>query len=323
MKALSVFSGGLDSILATQLIRCQGIEVQAIFFKTPFFSSDKAENYAKSIGVPLKVIDITEEHLDIVKEPKHGYGRNMNPCIDCHSLMLRTALKMLEQENASFILTGDVLGQRSMSQKRKALELIENETGIEGLVLRPLSAKRLPITLPEKLGWIDRKQLMGFTGKSRKPQIKLAEELNIKEYPSPAGGCLLTDKVFSERLRDLFAYDKAIEIRDIELLKFGRHFRTCPESKIIIGRNHSENQAIQNLSNVNDLLLHSIEIPGPAVLVTGKTTPEVEKMASVMTVSYSDSGDKENTKISFKRGGIEEIFSIKGKAITELKQYMI
>lgn len=217
MKALSVFSGGLDSMLATQLIRAQNIDVQAIFFETPFFSPNKAAKSAETIGVPFTVIDITEEHLEIVKKPVHGHGGNMNPCIDCHALMFRTALKMLEQENAGFIFTGEVLGQRPMSQNRKALDIIEKEVGVEGLVVRPLSAKCLPVTIPEKKGWIDREKLMGLSGRSRKPQIKLAEEFNIKEYPSPAGGCLLTDKIFSNRLRDLFSSENGFEIREIEL----------------------------------------------------------------------------------------------------------
>ncbi|MFC1890779.1 tRNA 4-thiouridine(8) synthase ThiI [Thermodesulfobacteriota bacterium] len=323
MKALSVFSGGLDSMLATQLIRAQDIEVQAIFFETPFFSPHKAAKSADTIGVPFKVVDITKKHLEIVKNPKHGHGGNMNPCIDCHAVMFRTAVKMLEQENAKFIITGEVLGQRPMSQNRKALEIIEKEIGMEGIVLRPLSAKCLPVTTPEKQGWVDREKLMGLSGRSRKPQIKLADKFNIKEYPSPAGGCLLTDKIFSQRLRDLFAPGNKLEIREIELLKIGRHFRTSPDSKIIVGRNKAENQTIKSLSTEHDLLLNCGPIPGPTALVTGTVTPEVEKIAAIITASYSDADNSISTEINLKRGDEEKKTAVKGLGKTELKQYMV
>jgi tRNA U34 2-thiouridine synthase MnmA/TrmU len=202
MKALCVFSGGLDSMLASELIRAQGIEVLALFFETPFFASPQARKSAESIALPIKVVDITDTHLEMLKNPRHGYGGHMNPCIDCHALMIRTAGEMLEQEGASFIITGEVMGQRPMSQNLKALSMVASESGFQKLILRPLSAKRLPITLPEEEGWVDRERLLGFSGRSRKPQMELAERLHITEYPSPAGGCLLTDEVFSRRLKD-------------------------------------------------------------------------------------------------------------------------
>ena len=242
MKALCAFSGGLDSLLASELIRGQGIDVLALFFETPFFSSTKARRSAEAINLPIKVVDITDRHLRMLRDPKHGFGGHMNPCIDCHALMIRITGEMLQKEGASFVITGEVVGQRPMSQNIKALSMVECESGLQGLLLRPLSAKRLQPTIPEERGWIQREELMGFSGRSRKPQIELAERLHIKEYPSPAGGCLLTDEVFSRRLKDLLSTKPDFELREIELLKVGRHFRLGPNTKLVVGRNKKENQ---------------------------------------------------------------------------------
>jgi tRNA U34 2-thiouridine synthase MnmA/TrmU len=295
MKALCVFSGGLDSMLASELIRAQGIEVLALFFETPFFASPQARKSAESIALPIKVVDITDSHLEMLKNPKYGYGGHMNPCIDCHALMIRTAGGMLEQERASFIITGEVMGQRPMSQNLKALSMVASESGFQKLILRPLSAKRLPITLPEEKGWVDRERLLGFSGRSRKPQMELAERLHITEYPSPAGGCLLTDEVFSRRLKDLLSASPHLALREIELLKLGRHFRIGPHTKLVVGRNEKENHTIHSLSKETDLVLRTVSVPGPTVLVLGDLTPEMEDLAASITVSYSDAGNDELT----------------------------
>ncbi len=300
MKALSLFSGGLDSILASELVRSQGIEIQAFFLKTPFFSSNKkvAES-ANAIRLPLKVIDITNRHLDIVKKPKYGYGENMNPCIDCHALMLRIAGEMMEDEKAHFIITGDVLGQRPMSQNRKALFIIDSESGLDGLVLRPLSAKNLPPTIPETKGWVNREKMLNYSGRSRKPQMDLARSLNITNYPSPAGGCLLTDSVFSRRLEDIMSSDTPILSREIELLKIGRHFRIGPKTKIIVGRNEDENRSIDMLAAENEILLNTVSVPGPTALITGEISSLIGELAAAITASYSDAHNGE-VEISLK-----------------------
>jgi len=323
MKALSVFSGGLDSMLASELIRAQGIEVQALFFETPFFPSPQAIKSAETINLPIKVVDITERHLEVVKRPKHGYGENMNPCIDCHTLMLRTAGEMLQEENASFIISGEVLGQRPMSQNRKALSLIAHESGFEGLILRPLSARHLPLTTPEEKGWVNRDELTDFSGRSRKPQMELARRLNIKEYPSPAGGCLLTDEVFSRRLKDLLSSGPNIERREIELLRLGRHFRIGPKTKLIVGRNKKENQAISSLSKENDLILRTVSVPGPTALAIGKPSRHSEEMATIIVVSYSDADDNELTEVCLMTKGVDKVLRAKGKNKNELKRYLI
>lgn len=310
-------------MLASEIVRGSGIEVQAVCFETPFFTAAKAKESAEAINLPIKIIDITKSHLHMVKNPKHGYGENMNPCIDCHALMFRTAGEMLETENAHFILTGEVLGQRPMSQTRQALSIIDAESGMKGLILRPLSAKRLPPSIPEEKRWIERDRLMGFSGRSRKPQMELAKNLNITRYPSPGGGCLLTDKVFSRRLRDLLSSDSGFGRRDIELLKFGRHFRIGPETKVIVGRNRAENQSIHLLSERNDLLLNAISVPGPTVLVTGRIGPGAEELAAMMTVSYSDAGDGQTEEVSLVLGDEKKRMRATGLNKKECREYMI
>jgi len=322
MKALSVFSGGLDSMLASELIRALGIEVQGLFFETPFFSAEKARESAESINLPIKVINITERHLDVVKKPKYGYGKNMNPCIDCHALMLRVAGEMMSDEGADFIVTGDVLGQRPMSQNSKALSIIDSEIGLEGLILRPLSARRLPPTMPEIIGWINRDKMLDYSGRSRKPQMALAKKLNIAEYPSPAGGCLLTDNIFSKRLADLFSSDSLLELREIELLKLGRHFRIGPKTKIIVGRNKNENDSIGLLAKDDDLLLNTVSIPGPTVLVIGEMTSFSNEMAATMTASYSDADDGE-VEICLKEKYQYKKLTAKVRDKKEFREYMV
>ena len=297
MKALCVFSGGLDSVLASQIIRAQGIDVLGLFFETPFFTSRRAKISAKAIELPLKVVDLTEPHIEVVKHPAHGYGGNMNPCIDCHALMFRTAGRMLEEEGASFIITGEVLGQRPMSQNLKALSTVAAQSGFPRLVLRPLSAKLLQTTLPEEKGWVKRDLLLNFSGRSRKPQMELARKLNITDYPSPAGGCLLTDPIFSKRLKDLFVSEPDFEIRELELMKVGRHFRLGPHARLVVGRNKSENEIITSLAKPDDLLLSAQSAPGPTVVGLGEFTAELELLPPRITVSYSDAKEGERTEV--------------------------
>ncbi|RJR24089.1 MAG: DUF814 domain-containing protein [Desulfobacteraceae bacterium] len=289
MKALCVFSGGLDSLLTAELLRKQGIDVLAVFFETPFFKSDKAVISSARQGFPFTAVDITDRHLKIVKAPPHGYGSQMNPCIDCHALMFRVAGELLEKEKASFVATGEVLGQRPFSQNRNALSVVAAESGIPDLLLRPLSAKRLPLTLPEREGWVKRDLLLDLQGRSRKPQMELAKRFGITEYEAPAGGCILTDKTFSRRLRDLMeSRNCRDEIRHIELLLVGRHLRTSPLFKIIVGRDHSENEKIRALAQEEDFVMTAEFFPGPTVLITGCAGEADLNLAASITLSYSD-----------------------------------
>jgi hypothetical protein len=271
----------------------------------------------------MRVVDITARHLEIVKHPKHGFGGHMNPCIDCHTLMLRITGEMLEAEGAAFIVTGEVLGQRPMSQNRRALSLVARESGFEDRILRPLSAKRLPVTVPEAEGWVQRDALMGFSGRSRKPQMALAQRLGITSYPSPAGGCLLTDGIFSGRLKDLLAVLPHPAPRDLELLKVGRHLRIGSRTKLVVGRNKVENQVIQSLAHEGDPVLTTPSVPGPIALALGELPAELEELAASITASYSDADEEDLTEIRLVQNGEDRLLKVQGREKETFKGFMI
>lgn len=291
MKAVSLLSGGLDSQLAVCLVKRQGIDVVGVNFITPFFGGGrKLAVAADELGIELKTIDISEEYMNVLKNPKYGYGKNMNPCIDCHAFMLRKAGEYMQEIGGSFIITGEVLGQRPMSQHKSALAAVEKLSGFRGLILRPLSAKLLPPTIPEENGWVDREQLLDISGRSRVRQMQLAEELGITDYPSPAGGCLLTQENFSKRLRHLLQLKPAASPIDVEILKHGRHFLLDSRGILVIGRNANENDALLKLAAPDDYLLKVATHPGPTSLLRYYGTPEpgdIEWAASI-TARYSD-----------------------------------
>ena len=323
MKALSLFSGGLDSILAVKLIEDQGIDVIGIFFETPFFSSQKATQSAQYIGLPLKVVDITDSLLEIVLNPRHGYGKGLNPCIDCHALMFKKAGELLKKEGAGFIISGEVLGQRPMSQNLRSLSIISHDSGLKELILRPLSAKRLPETLPEKKGWVIRERLLGLSGRSRRPQMELARKFRIKEYPTPAGGCLLTEEVFSRRLKDLISINPEFSRRDVELLKWGRHFRISEKTKIVVGRDQRENEMISSLTREGDTILTVESFPGPTVLATGDLSAEEIKVAASITVSYSDAAADQSVAVRLTRDSKQGTLLARGQGKRNFHRFMI
>lgn len=308
MKAIALLSGGLDSTLAARLVLDQGIELEALNFMTVFCTCTNrgatclaSQKAVETLGIPLKVLNVSEEYLEVVRHPKHGYGSNMNPCIDCRIFMLKKAKTYMAEVGASFIVTGEVLGQRPMSQRKDAMRLIEKEAGLEGLILRPLSAQFLPVTIPEREGWIDREKLLNIQGRSRKPQIRLAEYYHIKDYPCPAGGCLLTDPIFARRLRDLMDHHPHFTLNDVHLLKFGRHFRLSPHVKLVVGRNEEENQKIQTFSQTEDLLLKATRFPGPLSLLRGEMGKEdIEKAASI-TARYSKAKGMDKVEVHFRK----------------------
>jgi tRNA-specific 2-thiouridylase len=307
--AMGLISGGLDSILAARLILEQGIEVIGISFVTPFFNSQGAERAARALGIPLKVLDITEPYLAMLRHPRHGYGRNMNPCIDCHILMLREAGRVMEGREGDFLFTGEVLGQRRMSQNKGALRVVEREADYEGLILRPLSAQLLPETIPEQEGKVAREQLLAIKGRSRKEQLALAQRYHITEYLSPAGGCLLTDPIFSRRLSDLFENQDSVQIRDIELLKVGRHLRLAPALKLVVGRHAQDNENILRLAAPRDDLLKVEGYPGPLCLIPyGGTLEDIAPVASIC-VRYSDAPKDEEVTVLWRKDGQERKIS--------------
>ncbi|MBC7130402.1 hypothetical protein H5T51_04160 [Candidatus Bathyarchaeota archaeon] len=291
VKAIALLSGGLDSTLAVKLLLEQGVEVEAINFVTPFCLCRRggcgAKEAAEKLNITLKTVNIGLEYLKVLRKPKFGYGRGMNPCIDCRIFMLKKAKQYAKKVGADFIVTGEVLGQRPISQHRKALKIIEKEAGLEGKILRPLSAKLLPKTDAEKKGLVDRQQLLDIKGRSRKRQMTLASQLNIKDYPCPAGGCLLTVKEFASKLRDLFAHRKRISIRDIQLLKVGRHFR-LGENKIIVGRNEQENRLLLALKGKWDYYFEAQGCGSPTTLLQGPKRKTAIKKAAELTAYYSD-----------------------------------
>jgi tRNA-specific 2-thiouridylase len=311
MKALALLSGGLDSIVATKLVLDQGIEVVALNFILPFAveKEDYAGEVAKRFGIPLVRVEAGEEYIDIIRNPKYGYGSGMNPCIDCRIYMLREAKRIAKEVGADFIFTGDVLGERPMSQHRKALELEEKEAGLEKMVLRPLSAKLLAETIPEREGWIDRSKLFAIKGKSRKPQIALAKEFGLQDdYPSPSGGCLLTYKEFASKVRDLFEHKEKVSMRDARLLKIGRHFRVAA-SKIIVGRNEEENKLLLELKSPEDYVFEVSGYGSPITILEGAKSKEAIELAAKLTARYSDAGTGAEGKevlVEVKYGGEEQ-----------------
>jgi tRNA U34 2-thiouridine synthase MnmA/TrmU len=314
LKALALFSGGLDSTLAVKIITGMDIEVEGIAFETPFFGAQKATIAAEAIGLPLTVIDLTAPHLLMLKAPRYGYGKNMNPCIDCHTLMLKTAGTRMEETDVDFLFTGEVLGQRPMSQTRQSLQLVAKHSGYGDVILRPLSAKLLPATKPERDGKVDRTRLLAIHGRGRKIQMELARHYGIADYAPPAGGCLLTDPNFSRRLRDLFDHQTDYRVRDIELLKFGRHFRIKEECKVIVGRNQMDNEAIERLIAENDAVLQMADVPGPTTLVPGGGDHQAMSTAAALCVLYSGAAPEQVRRIAY-RDGQRDLF-VNAKAIS-------
>jgi len=308
-KTLALLSGGLDSTLAIRVIQQQGIEVIALNFVTVFcrctsHGSCKLEavKVSEKFGIPIKVINTTERFLEIVKKPKFGYGKNMNPCIDCRINIFRIAGEYMREIGADFIITGEVLGQRPMSQRKEAMKIIDKEANLTGLVLRPLCAKHMEPTIPEKLGIVDREQLLQIRGRSRKNQIQLADVFQIKDYPCAAGGCLLTDPEFAHRMRDLVNTCDA-NVNDVNLLKVGRHFRLDPQTKVIVGRNEEDNTRLDSLSKEGDYLLNLVDMPGPLTLLRGENTEGKIQTAAQITARYGKSHVLPSVKVSVKQVG--------------------
>lgn len=286
VKALVLFSGGLDSILAVKLLLEQGIEVEAINFRTNFCGPSEARSAALMLGVPLREENIREEFLAVLKKPKFGYGAGMNPCIDCHTLMLKKAGEIMRAEGFYFLATGEVLGERPMSQNKNALKIVEKEAGLEGYLLRPLSAKLLEPTIAEKQGLIDREKLLDISGRNRQRQMELAEKFGIKEYPSPAGGCALTQEGFARRLKELMKHKPDFDSQDVDLIKIGRHFFENG-AQIILGRNEQENQILESVAKNDDILVSPNEIVGPTALIRGENAKSFAEEAKKLIIEFS------------------------------------
>jgi tRNA U34 2-thiouridine synthase MnmA/TrmU len=288
VTALVLLSGGLDSRLAVCVLKAQGISVTGLTFETPFFSADRGREAASQLGIPLIVEDYTEILLGIVEHPRHGFGSCINPCIDCHAAMLKQAGQRMERDGFQLVATGEVLNQRPMSQTRRSLTMVAEESGYKDWILRPLSAKLLPETEPERRGWVDRSRLLDLNGRSRKPQVRLAELYGLKDYPPSAGGCRLTEPNYAARLRDLRVHGQLRDRHAIQLLRVGRHFRLNEHVKVVIGRDAVENEAIEALARPEDVLFRFETIPGPTALVTGIPGEDDLRQAVTLCARYSD-----------------------------------
>lgn len=288
-KAVGLLSGGLDSMLAARIILDQGIQVVGVSFATPFFGPEKPRLAAEQLNIPLEILDITQDHWKMLKSPRYGYGKGMNPCIDCHALMVRKAGEYMNNIQADFLFTGEVLGQRPFSQTKPSLRAVEKESGHLDRILRPLSALLLKETIPEQEGLVDRSRLLDINGRSRKRQIALAAGYGLQDYPAPAGGCLLTDPIFSLRLKELFSFSTDPALREVELLKAGRHFRLASGIKVIVGRNQKENEFIEKWIETQDGWARVADYPGPIALILGPVHNHEEwEKAAQLCLTYSD-----------------------------------
>ncbi len=322
IKALGLCSGGLDSILAALVLQKQGIHVEWICFETPFFFSDKAKKAAQITGISLTVKDITETYLEMLRDPNCGYGKNMNPCMDCHALMFKMAGEIMFKRGCHFLFSGEVLGQRPMSQTRNALKYVEKHSGMKGYILRPLSAQKLDETIPEQKGWVDRQKLMDIAGRGRKRQIGLAAEFGITQYPAPAGGCLLTDKDYCRRLKDLLDHKKNVSANELTLLRYGRHFRTLSRVKIIVGRTQQDNKNIYKYHDPeSETIMTVANHPSPAVLVSGGANPGELYLAAAICAGYSKMPDKLTVEVratSKKGSDILRVLPVKPSEVKHL-----
>ena len=324
VRGLGLTSGGLDSILSALVLKEQGVEVVWINLETPFFSSNRARSAARMTGIHLTVKNITEVYVEMLKNPKCGYGSNMNPCLDCHALMLETAGSMMKREGFDFLFTGEVLGQRPMSQTKPSLRYVEKRSGFADFVVRPLSAKLLPPTVPEERGLLDRERLLDISGRSRKRQMKLAEAFGITDYPTPAGGCLLTDPGFSKRVKDLLEHHAECQERDFELLKCGRHFRLHNTYKVVVGRTTEDNRRISKLIDPDkDIKLSMMDIPGPTVLIPFGAPEEIVHEAATLCAVYSKAQAGQSVRVSVKGPGWSAVITVQGGGREKYHPYLI
>jgi tRNA-specific 2-thiouridylase len=336
-KAVALISGGLDSMLAAKTVMEQGVHVEGINFFTGFCveghthairEKDKAKPkrnnalwVAEQLGMKLHIVDVIEEYKDVLINPRHGYGAHLNPCLDCKIFMVNKARQWMKENDFDFIITGEVIGQRPMSQRKATMPIVARESGADDLLLRPLCAKNLPATLPEREGWVDREKLHDITGRSRKPQMAMAEQFGFDEYAQPAGGCcFLTDKNYSAKLVDLWQAQgsKDYELDDIMLLKVGRHIRPQPNFKLIVAREEGEGRFMQGYKK-DFISMNSLSHPGPLVLVDGSPSAEDLYLAASITARFGEGRDAEQVDINIiSKDGSERAIQVKPLKTEEL-----
>ncbi len=311
-KAVSLMSGGLDSTLATKLILDQGIEIQGLYLSSPFGCNEEVAKVVEHLKIPLKVVEKGMAYVDLVRHPQYGYGKNMNPCVDCRIYMFILAKKVMQEVGGDFIVTGEVLGQRPMSQRRDAIHIIDRDSEMEDLILRPLSAKHFPPTLPEREGWVDRERLLDIAGRSRTVQLELAMSLQLKGHSAPAGGCLLTDPNFSERLKSFFAERPDPTMAEVRLLRYGRHFDLSAGGHVVIGRNQEENEKLWEESRAEvaagRMAFFQPLFPGPAAVLSDQFGPAQREEVGRLIDRYGKKGSESARLVEIRFG--EEVSQI-------------
>lgn len=343
VKALGMISGGLDSTLATKVLMDLGIEIEGVHFSTGFCVTEHTRHFkdpgdkalrpnealrlASELKFKVHLVDISKDYLPVVTSPKYGYGSNMNPCIDCRIFMFKKMRGLMETFGADFIYTGEVLGQRPMSQHRQAMKTIEMDSGLAGLVLRPLSAKLLDPTIPEIKGWVDRSKLLDLSGRSRKPQMRLAEESSLENYPQPAGGCcFLADPQYSKKLEDFFRYNDKSDLthEDVILLKVGRHLRISEKIKVIVGRNERENNFLKCYEK-NRHVFRVPDFPSAHLLseAKGGLSPEESQLLASIAARYSDNKGESAIKVEHLFGEHQELLNASAVDEARLEQWRI
>jgi tRNA-uridine 2-sulfurtransferase len=320
-KAIALLSGGLDSLLAAKIVQDQKVEVIGLHLSSPFGCSEQVTEVATALGIRLIVKPKGEAYLDLLKNPEHGYGANFNPCIDCRIFMFTLADEVRRAEGADFILTGEVVGQRPFSQRRKAMEFIAKKSALEDRVLRPLSAHSFEPTLPEREGWVQRAILPQISGRGRKAQLELASRYGFSQYSAPAGGCLLTDAGFSRKARDYFENEntpRSSRLSEVELLRLGRHFRLSPVAKVILARNERENVQLAErwtAMQSRSALFSPMDFEGPLAIAFGPFTTVDRQLVGELIVRYArEAGSL--SKINCRTSEGSQVYSV-SKAITE------
>ncbi len=303
MKALALLSGGLDSIIAIKLVQSMGVEVEALYFSNPFHqlpvaTLSKVQQLASNLNLKLHIREFGEDFLRIIEKPYYNYGKQMNPCIDCRIYQLKEAKKLMVEIGASFLITGEVLDQRPHSQRRDALDIVERDSELRGYILRPLTAKHLRPTIPEEKGWVNREQLLEIKGRGRDRQIELARFYGITDYPSPAGGCLLTYREYGAKVKDLIQFEHGLSLRSVNLLQIGRHLRLAPQVKIIVGKNDAENNFLRQMASNNEIILELDDYQGPTTLFIGPLEDQALDLAAAITAGYSKAPRGEQVRVT-------------------------
>jgi tRNA U34 2-thiouridine synthase MnmA/TrmU len=317
-KAIALFSGGLDSILAVKMMLDLGIEVEALHFTSPFYtygdrnSDCRADvvDIANKYNFPIRIMNENVDYIEMVRNPVHGYGKGINPCVDCKIYLFRKAREYMIETGADFVFTGEVLGQRPMSQRRDTMRIIEKESGLEGLLLRPLSARHFEPTIPEKEGWVDRNKLLAIEGRSRKIQMQMADDMDVKDYPPPAGGCLLTELSYVPKVRDVFEHAEELNIRDFRLLKTGRQFRLTPKSKAIMGRSEADNNLLETIREHGEAALTWLGGNTPVAIIIGVQDEGLFNLSAKIMLRYTKAVPGAECRIELRLNDSTSVFSV-------------